>query len=81
MTGQMTREEAINRLSRSELSEEFLIKEFQYVADKLDFTVEVFNTIFSSPNKTYRNYRNKKDLIFLGAKILRFLGLEKRLFR
>lgn len=81
MTGQMSREEAINRLSRSELSEEFLIKEFQYVADKLDFTVEEFNTIFSSPNKTYRSYQNKKDLIFLGAKILRFLGLEKRLFR
>lgn len=81
MTGQMSREVAINRLSTSELSEDFLIKEFQYVADKLDFTVDEFNTIFSSPSKTYRSYRNKKDLIFLGAKILRYLGLEKRLFR
>ncbi|MDA7855138.1 N-acetyl sugar amidotransferase [Cyclobacteriaceae bacterium] len=81
MTGQMSREEAINRLSKSELSEEFLAKEFQYVADKLDFTVEEFRIIFSAPNKTYRSYRNKKGLIFLGAKILRILGLEKRLFR
>lgn len=81
MTGQMSRADAMNRLSRSELSEDFLEKEFQYVADKLDFTVEEFRIIFKASNKTYRNYRNKKKLIFVGARVLRFLGLEKRLFR
>jgi N-acetyl sugar amidotransferase len=81
MTGQMSRDQALVRLSSPELSEDFLAKEFQYVADKLDFTSEEFKTLFSSPNKTYRYYKNKKDLIFFGAKILRFLGLEKRLFR
>ena len=81
MTGQMSRDQALVRLSSPELSEDFLSKEFQYVADKLDFTSEEFKTLFSSPNKTYRYYKNKKDLIFFGAKILRFLGLEKRLFR
>jgi len=81
MTGQMSRQDALERLSAPELSEEFLEKEFQYVADKLDFTVEEFYDLFSSPNKTYRSYRNKKRIIFFGARILRALGLEKRLFR
>lgn len=81
MTGQMSRDEALNRLTKPELSDDFLNKEFQYVADKLDFTNDEFKTIFSSPNKTYKNYKNKKGLIFFGAKILRIIGLEKRLFR
>jgi N-acetyl sugar amidotransferase len=81
MTGQMTREDALNRLLKPELSEDFLLKEFQYVADKLDFSINEFQNIFSAPNKSYKYYRNKKSIIFFGAKILRFLGLEKRLFR
>ena len=60
---------------------DFLEKEFQYVADKLDFSKEEFKEIFLGPNKTYRSYKNKRKIIFLGAKISRFLGLEKRLFR
>jgi N-acetyl sugar amidotransferase len=81
MTGQMTRDVALERLSKPELSDDFLAKEFEYVADKLDFSIDEFKEIFSLPNKTFEDYRNKKKLIFLGAKFLRFLGIEKRLFR
>ena len=81
MTGQMTRDEALERLKSPELSKFFLEKEFEYVADKLEFSREEFKEIFLGPNKTYQNYRNKRNIILLGAKISRFLGLEKRLFR
>jgi len=81
MTGQMTRDGALERLKSPELSEDFLEKEFEYVADKLEFSKEEFKEIFLAPNKTYQNYRNKRNIILLGAKISRFLGLEKRLFR
>ena len=81
MTGQMTRDIALERLKKPELNKDFLEKEFEYVADKLDFSNEEFKEIFLAPNKTYKNYNNKKKIIFLGARILRFLGLEKRLFR
>lgn len=81
LTGQMTRDEAIDRVSRPELSEDFLEKEFEYVADKLDLSVSELQAIFDGKNKTFHDYKNKIKLIRLGAKAMSFLGLEKRLFR
>lgn len=81
LTGQMTREEALDRVSRPELSEEFLQKEFEYVANKLDLTTDELQKIFEGENKTFNDYKNKRKLIGLGAQSMRILGLEKRLFR
>lgn len=81
LTGQMTREEALDRISRPELSEEFLEKEFEYVADKLDLTVKELRDIFEGENKTFHDYKSKIKLIGFGAMMMQKLGLEKRLFR
>lgn len=81
MTGQMSREAALQRISSPELSDDFLSKELDYVASKLDLKREELEDIFNAKNKTYANYKNKKFLIGFGANIMRILGLEKRLFR
>jgi hypothetical protein len=81
MTGQMTREKALDRISKPEMDEHFLSQEFDYVANKLGFTVPQLLEIFESPRKTYRDYKNKRDLIRFGGNLLRMLGLEKRFFR
>lgn len=81
MTGQMTRNEALERISKPELDEHFLAQEFRYVANKLDLTEQELRDIFEGENKTYRDYKNKKFLIGLGASVMQRLGLEKRLFR
>lgn len=81
LTGQMTREEALNRIKHPELDEHFLKQEFRYVANKLDLSVEELENIFKGENKTYKHYKNKKVLIDYGSNVLRILGLEKRLFR
>ena len=81
MTGQMTRDEALDRISRPEMDEHYLEQEFEYVANKLDLTVDELRAIFDGPNKTYRNYRNKRALIGLGAQVMQKLGMERRLFR
>ena len=81
MTGQMTREKALKRLKTPEMDEHFLKQEFEYVANKLDLSAGELQKIFSSENKTYRDYKNKRWMVGLGAQILRTLGLEKRLFR
>ena len=77
----MTRDEALERISKPELSEEFLQKEFDYVADKLDLTRAELKEIFDGENKTFHDYKNKIHLIGLGARMMQKLGLEKRLFR
>ena len=81
MTGQMTREAALERISHPEMDEHFLKQEFEYVANKLDLSVEELQAIFDGENKTYHNYRNKRWLIGLGTSVLRMLGMEKRFIR
>ena len=81
MTDQMTRSEALTRISRPEMSENFLTQEFEFVAHKLGFSVDELETLFRNPKKTYRDYKNKRWLIGLGTNFLRYLGPEKRYFR
>lgn len=81
MTGQMTRDEALERISKPELSEEMLKQEFDYVAARLGITSLELQEIFEGENKTYKDYKNKRWLIGIGANVMRLLGLEKRLFR
>ena len=81
MTGQMTRNQALARISRPELDEHFLKQEFEYVARKLDLSVDELQQLFESPKKTYRDFKNKRQLIRLGASFMRKLRLEKRYFR
>ncbi|MBU1619112.1 MAG: N-acetyl sugar amidotransferase [Gammaproteobacteria bacterium] len=81
VTGQMTREEALERISKPELPEEFMKNEFKYVANKLGLSVDELQAIFEQPNKSYRDYKNKLGLIQLGAKLINLLGIERRHYR
>lgn len=81
LTGQMSRDEALDRISRPEMDAHFLQQEFAFVASKLGLSVAELQALFDGKNKTFRDYRNKRWLIGLGATVLRALGLEKRYFR
>jgi N-acetyl sugar amidotransferase len=81
LTGQMTREEALAKVAKPELDAVFLEQEFEYVAHKLDFTVEELRTLFNGENKKCTDYKNKRDIIRFGTKAMQFLGIEKRVFR
>lgn len=81
LTGQISREKALLRVSKPELSEEEMMKDFNYVAKKLDWTEEEFWKIFHGKNKSFRDYKNNFFLINLGAKIMNLLGIDRRLFR
>lgn len=81
MTGQMTREEALKRVSHPEMNEHFYKQEFDYVAHKLDLSREELQKFFEMPKKYFHHYKNKRWLIALGATVMKWLGLEKRYFR
>jgi putative aminotransferase len=81
MTGQMTREDALIRLTSPEMDEGFLKAEFEYVAHKLDLTVSELQALFELPKRSFRDYKNKQWIITLGARAVRALGSEKRFFR
>jgi len=81
LTGQMTREEALQRVAKPEISEQEMKADFEYVAKKLDLTEEQLQNLFKGKNKSYRDYKNKLFLINLGTNIMRVLGVEKRVIR
>jgi len=81
MTGQMTRDAALDRIARPEMDEHFLAQEFEYIAGKLGLDLSELQKLYELPKRSYRDYKNKRWLIALGANALRWLGMEKRYFR
>lgn len=81
LTGQMSRGEAIDRISKPELDEVTLQHEFEYVANKLDWTKNEFEGIFKGANKTYMDYHNNWPLISFANQGMQKLKLERRLLR
>lgn len=81
LSGQMTRSEALDRISLPELDEQTMAHDFEYVATKLGWTVEEFRAIFDGENKSFRDYKNNMFLITLGARIANLLGVDRRIFR
>ena len=76
LTGQMTREEAMEKLSGPAYDPEVIHHDFEYVASKLNITINQLKMYFNAPNKTYMDYANQETLYNFGAKVLRFLGKE-----
>ena len=81
MTKQMSRDEALKRISKPEMTDQFFLQEFEYVAHKLNLSLDELQSFFNSPKKYYSNYKNKRYIISLGANIMRYLGLERRYFK
>ena len=81
LTGQMKREDALERITKQEMSDEFHSKEFRYVSSKLEISESELRKIFNGENKTYKSYSNNKWLINLGKNFLIKTGIEKRNIR
>lgn len=77
LTGQMTREEAIERLKNPPLSEEEGRELFKIVADKLEITETELQSYLDMPLKTYKDYKHQDYLFDFGAKIMYWLKLDK----
>lgn len=77
LTGQMTREEALKKLSEPAYNEETITHEFEYIATKLGISVEELQGYMDAPNKSYKDYKSQVNLYNIGAKIMHILRLEK----
>ena len=77
LTGQMTREEALEKLKEPPLSEEESAKLFTQVAKMLEISEEELHSYLTMPLKTYKDYKNQSSIIAIGSKILYFLKIDK----
>ncbi|PSL06321.1 N-acetyl sugar amidotransferase [Cecembia rubra] len=61
-SGQITRQEALEEISKPPAPKEILESDRDYVIKKFGLTIEQFETILRSPNKTYQDYPNNDKL-------------------
>ena len=76
LTDQMAREEALKELSKPAYDPETVHHELEYVASKLDWSIEQLKSCLHAPNKTYKDFANQETIYNFGAKVLKFLGKE-----
>jgi len=69
LTGQMTRDLALKKLSSSPLSLDDEIRLEKYVADKLHICLSTLRDMVFGENKSYNDYRNQAYLYNFGAAI------------
>lgn len=81
LTGQLSRDEALNTLKNPSYDEKLAMQDLEYIAQKLDLTKDDFISIMNGENKTYKDYKSQDFLINIAVKIAQLCGLEKRQFR
>lgn len=81
LTGQMTREEAIEKLKLPAYDPATIDDDFKYIATKLEIPVEELRSYFKAPNKSYKDYKSQQRMFNMGAKVLKLLGIEKSIKR
>ena len=62
LAGDMTREEALGKLKEPLYNEEDLKRDLQVILEKLQLTMEEWQEIMNTPNKTYKDYENNEKL-------------------
>lgn len=80
-TGQMTRDEALERLKQPAYDLATIDEDFEYIATKLGISVEELRSYHEMPLKTYKDYKNQEWLFDLGAKVLKAVGVERAVKR
>lgn len=78
VTGQMTRDEALEILKNPPLPEEECMALFKEVAKRLEITEEELMSYHKLP-KEYLKYKNNAWAFKLGIKLYQFLGLDRRI--
>lgn len=81
LTGQMTRNKAIEKLKVPAYNLETIEDEFKYIATKLRISEDELKSYFNAPNKTYKDYKNRENLFIWGAKTLKAIGVETSIKR
>lgn len=77
----MTREDALEKLKEPAIPESEARHDFEYIATKLGIPVDELLMYFNQPNKTYLDYKNQLGMFKIGAKVLKYFGIEKSIKR
>jgi len=74
ISGQMTRDEALEEIKSDVYTEAEVNDDLEYVAKKLDWTPQEFREIISQPPRMHREFANNDRLFSTGLKAKRIFG-------
>jgi len=78
LSGQMTRDEALEQLEQPPYDSKLIQQDFDYVAGKLGITSDELRGYHEMSKKYYRDYRNQHRILELGERLLTALGGTRR---
>ena len=81
LTGQLSRQEALDKLKKTAYNKETIDDDFNFIAKKLGITKVKLKEYLTMPKKFYWDYKNQERIFNYGAKVLQKLGLEKAIKR
>ena len=81
VTGQMTRDVALEELAQPSYDRETIAHDFEYVATKLGISVEELRGYHEGRNMSYRDYKSQLRLFLVGARVMNWMGLERMVKR
>jgi N-acetyl sugar amidotransferase len=81
LTKQLAREEALRKIAEPAYDKDTMAQDFEYIATKLDLSVDELRALMNGSNKTYRDYKNAMTFIDLGTRVLRAVGPQKMIIR
>jgi N-acetyl sugar amidotransferase len=81
LTKQMTRDEALEKLKKPAYDPATIDDEFNYIATKLGITADELRGYFTMEKKFYWDYKNYRSMFVLGAKVLKYIGVERSIKR
>lgn len=81
VTGQMTREAALEMLEKPSYDEDTIEEDFSYIANKLGITERELRKYHEMELKWFRDYKNLEWMFNLGAKTMKLMGNETAIKR
>jgi len=81
LTGQMSREKALEKLKKPAYNPDTIDDDINYIVTKLGITREKLMEYFNMERKFYWDYKNQASMFVIGAKVLKYLGVERSIKR
>ena len=81
LTNQMSRQEALEKISKPAYDEETISQDFEYIATKLDISVAELRQLHQAPRRNYQDFKSDMPLIQLGTAVMRALGVQRAMIR
>ncbi len=76
LTGQMSRDEAINKLSKPSYDKETIDNDKEYIANKLNIEVSELENYFHMQKRSYKDYKSQNWLYNIGGRLMKMFKLE-----